>query len=101
MQVSESVLCLIPFVVVVVLWSWAPLLVCCRSYLYRLYLDVQVTVWGPAASNLRDYAYKLWAGLVGTYYIPRWFSWFDAVGKSIASGTNFNQSAFTENLTAW
>jgi alpha-N-acetylglucosaminidase len=37
----------------------------------------QLTLWGPNASNLRDYAYKLWSGMLETFYAPRWLSWFD------------------------
>jgi alpha-N-acetylglucosaminidase len=32
--------------------------------------DSEVTLWGPTG-QINDYASKQWAGLVGTYYIPR------------------------------
>lgn len=31
----------------------------------------QITLWGPNG-EINDYASKAWAGLVGTYYRPRW-----------------------------
>jgi alpha-N-acetylglucosaminidase len=31
----------------------------------------QITLWGPNG-NINDYASKSWAGLVSTYYLPRW-----------------------------
>lgn len=41
---------------------------------YAAYLEYnarnQVTLWGPSA-QINDYASKQWAGLVGTYYVPR------------------------------
>ncbi|KAJ5981184.1 hypothetical protein N7499_001803 [Penicillium canescens] len=31
----------------------------------------QITLWGPQG-QINDYASKSWAGLVSTYYVPRW-----------------------------
>nr|POE46830.1 alpha-n-acetylglucosaminidase [Quercus suber] len=31
----------------------------------------QVTLWGPTG-QVSDYASKQWAGLIGSYYVPRW-----------------------------
>ena len=53
-----------------------------------------VTLWGPEQSGLHEYAYRLWGGLVGAFYLPRWTRWFDAVGAALAKGTAFDQSAF-------
>lgn len=36
----------------------------------------QITLWGPRA-EIEDYASKQWAGLVGTYYLPRWEKFVD------------------------
>jgi len=42
---------------------------------YAAYLEYnarnQVTLWGPSG-QINDYASKQWAGLVGTYYVPRY-----------------------------
>ena len=32
----------------------------------------QITLWGPNGGALADYASKQWAGLVETYFLPRW-----------------------------
>ena len=38
-----------------------------------------VTTWGYNTRNLNDYASRLWAGLVGSYYAKRWLLFTDAV----------------------
>ncbi len=37
-----------------------------------------LTVWGPIRnSQLYDYAWKEWSGLIKTFYLPRWYSFFE------------------------
>ncbi len=37
-----------------------------------------LTIWGPMKdSQLYDYAWKEWGGLIKTYYLPRWYSFFE------------------------
>ena len=59
-----------------------------------------VTLWGyPISvpprhtSKLSEYAYRLWAGLVGSYYRARWGMFTAAVRAAAAGGVPFNQSA--------
>lgn len=33
-----------------------------------------VTIWGPP---VEDYSARLWSGLIGTYYLPRWKHYFE------------------------
>ncbi len=45
---------------------------------FELNLLMQVTVWGPLANSINyDYAWKEWGGLIGTYYVKRWQSFFE------------------------
>ncbi len=53
-----------------------------------------VTLWGPEQSGLHEYAYRLWGGLVGGFYLARWERWFAAVAAALAAGAAFDQSAF-------
>ena len=53
----------------------------------------QITMWGPH-QNIEDYAGKEWAGVVGTYYIPRWKLFIDAVSKSIQEKKPFNATEY-------
>lgn len=34
-----------------------------------------VTIWGPP---IDDYSARLWSGLIGDYYLPRWQLWFES-----------------------
>lgn len=37
-----------------------------------------LTIWGPArSSQLYDYAWKEWGGMIKTLYLPRWYSFFE------------------------
>ena len=45
---------------------------------YELNLLTQITVWGPFRNTtLYDYAWKEWGGLIGTYYVKRWNTFFE------------------------
>lgn len=48
-----------------------------------------ITVWGHRAgfdAGLSDYANREWAGLIDTYYAPRWRTYFDELGAALAEG---------------
>ena len=45
-----------------------------------------LTSWGDRGNLLTDYADRSWAGLVGTYYKPRWEMFFAAVDEAVAAG---------------
>lgn len=49
-----------------------------------------LSVWGTrsgAAAGLTDYANREWAGLVSTYYAPRWRAYFSSLEAALVSGT--------------
>jgi alpha-N-acetylglucosaminidase len=48
-----------------------------------------LTTWGDrtASTDLHEYGNKDWAGLVSTYYAPRWKLYFDSLDKALADGT--------------
>lgn len=63
--------------------------------LFRAAAKRLVTVWGyPMAngtavekthsSNLSEYAYRLWAGLVSSYHLPRWQMWIANIMDAVA-----------------
>ena len=66
----------------------------------------QVTLWGPGAWGISDYARKHWSGLVATYYVRgRWDILFDAATASLRSGapvdTNATDAATLAYEIAW
>ena len=52
---------------------------------YELNARTQVTTWATEDSGLHDYAYKLWAGLVSSFYVLR-----SKVGQVLCSGRKRN-----------
>jgi alpha-N-acetylglucosaminidase len=46
--------------------------------LYEKNARLQITVWGPPAPDalLFDYSNRQWAGLIRSYYLPRWEKYF-------------------------
>lgn len=47
-----------------------------------------ITYWGPddPSTRVHDYANKEWAGLLKTYYLPRWRVFFDALYQTVETG---------------
>lgn len=45
---------------------------------FELNLLTQITLWGPISNTVNyDYAWKEWGGLIKTYYLKRWQSFFE------------------------
>ncbi|KAK5135978.1 hypothetical protein LTR08_004232 [Meristemomyces frigidus] len=59
----------------------------------------QITLWGPTG-QISDYASKQWAGLISSYYVPRWQRFIDFTlnGTTAANGAN---AALTASLLAF
>lgn len=55
----------------------------------------QLTLWGPTG-EISDYASKQWAGLVSTYYAPRWKIFSDYLKSTPAE--EYNATALHDNL---
>ena len=62
---------------------------------------LQVTLWGPEGGELTEYAYKLWSGLISSYYVPRWQQWMEAVVDVMDVGLEFNEGKFMGDLQKW
>ncbi|KAF7561562.1 hypothetical protein G7046_g2577 [Stylonectria norvegica] len=55
----------------------------------------QLTLWGPTG-QIRDYASKQWAGLVGDFYLPRWQRFVDYLLDT--EPAHYNQTDFKSQL---
>ena len=53
-----------------------------------------VTSWGDEGAYLTDYARRMWAGLVGTYYAERWNLYFAAVKSAILTDGEFSKAHY-------
>lgn len=56
-----------------------------------------LTTWGDKGNMLTDYADRTWAGLVSTYYKPRWELFFNTAESALENGVTFDQKDFDEN----
>lgn len=56
-----------------------------------------VTTWG-GDGRLRDYASRLWNGLVSSYYAPRWEMFIDEVTACLREGRAFDQAALNARI---
>jgi alpha-N-acetylglucosaminidase len=54
-----------------------------------------VTMWGDPGSSLNEYAWRMWAGMLSTFYRPRWEKFFAAVEGGL------DQAAFTAQIKDW
>ncbi|KAH9857034.1 alpha-N-acetylglucosaminidase [Lenzites betulinus] len=70
---------------------------------YGAYLEYnarnQITLWGPDG-EINDYASKAWAGLVGTYYKPRWAAFVDYLAESKRTGSAYNATTVKNSMLA-
>ncbi|CEJ59702.1 hypothetical protein PMG11_08314 [Penicillium brasilianum] len=66
---------------------------------YSSYLEYnarnQITLWGPRG-EISDYASKSWAGLVSTYYVPRWEMFVEYLKSTPPA--SYNQTEFNAQL---
>ena len=69
--------------------------------LYERNARTLVTLWGPHNSGLHEYSYRLWAGLVGNFYAPRWQKWFADVRAAMVAGISFDQNAYDATIQDW
>jgi alpha-N-acetylglucosaminidase len=69
--------------------------------LYEQNAKTLVTLWGPFDTHLHDYSYRLWADLVGSFYVPRWVQWFRGQRKALVDGKPYDQLAFDLSIELW
>lgn len=56
-----------------------------------------ITIWGTH-TNIRDYASRLWSGLVDSYCKPRWEMFIEEIISCIREGREYDQEAFFQRL---
>lgn len=51
-----------------------------------------ITVWGGDGDPLIfDYSWREWCGLIGTYYLPRWKSFYSMLEDCLKNGTEYKE----------
>jgi len=84
-----------------------------RKY-YEKNASTIVTYWGPEDSHIFDYAWREWAGLVGSFYLDRWKMFhkhladclakgvaYDDPGDQVYGRESFRANAFYRRLADW
>ncbi len=72
--------------------------------LYEYNARMQITIWGNEENSLLfDYAWKEWAGLIGSYHAVRWQKFFDMLREKLAKGEDYDEDALPvfENRIVW
>lgn len=58
---------------------------------FELNLLAQITVWGPMSDSVNyDYSWKEWGGMIGTYYVKRWQSFFERLAYEFPKKKKFS-----------
>ena len=57
-----------------------------------------LTTWGDRGNILTDYADRTWAGLVSSYYKPRWKMFLDAVDAALDADEEFDAESLLDAM---
>lgn len=57
-----------------------------------------LTTWGEDGQSLNDYANRMWAGLIGTHYLPRWDLFFNESLAALRANRTLDQKEFNKKL---
>ncbi|CAJ2509978.1 Uu.00g058780.m01.CDS01 [Anthostomella pinea] len=58
----------------------------------------QITLWGPTTGQVSDYASKQWAGLLSSYYVPRWRMFVEYTMNTTTTAANGANAALSASL---
>ncbi|HET7025624.1 MAG TPA: alpha-N-acetylglucosaminidase [Gemmatimonadales bacterium] len=65
-----------------------------------------ITLWGTKCTegqndDLNLYAFKEWAGMFSSYFLPRWKAFFAGLDHSLATGVPFHRAPFARAMCTW
>lgn len=71
--------------------------------LYEFNLRTILTLWGDrqGAETLHDYANKEWAGMLGSFYLPRWRRYIAALEEALLAGQQAPELDWYDWEYAW
>jgi alpha-N-acetylglucosaminidase len=56
-----------------------------------------ITLWGPEEdSNIFDYSWREWSGLIGQFYAGRWRMFFDMLEEKLRSGDGYDEGGLAQ-----
>lgn len=60
-----------------------------------------ITVWSDKDASLHEYACKQWAGMVKSFYKPRWEQFFNYATSCLRENRTFNDKWFDDKMKDW
>ena len=69
--------------------------------LYELNARDIITLWGNKESGLHEYANRQWAGLISSFYKPRWQQFFIYLKEKMATGARMETTSFENDIKEW
>jgi alpha-N-acetylglucosaminidase len=60
-----------------------------------------ITLWGDKNSGLREYSNRQWAGLIKSFYKPRWQQYFTYLEQCLQQRKQPDFAAFEEKIKNW
>jgi alpha-N-acetylglucosaminidase len=72
-----------------------------EAQLYEYNARRLLTLWGDRRSQLHDYSGRHWAGLVASFYLPRWERWVDYLNKCLLTNEDPDDESFSAELIEW
>ncbi|HEU5358702.1 MAG TPA: alpha-N-acetylglucosaminidase [Gemmatimonadales bacterium] len=65
-----------------------------------------ITLWGTKCTegqndDLNLYAFKEWAGMFSSYFLPRWREFFARLDRSLVTGVPFDRAPFAVDMCTW
>jgi alpha-N-acetylglucosaminidase len=65
-----------------------------------------ISLWGTKCTegqndDLNLYAFKEWAGMFSSYFLPRWREFFAGLDRSLATGVPFDRAPFAAEMCGW
>lgn len=60
-----------------------------------------ISTWGPRDCTLHDYSWRLWSGMLRSFYYVRWKKYFEYLDQCLATHTTYDQSYFDEQIKDW
>ena len=58
-----------------------------------------ITTWGPPNTHLNDYSARTWAGLIASYYTPRWNIFFHETERALLANQAFDTATYHRTIS--
>ncbi len=60
-----------------------------------------ITTWGSRDCSIYDYSWRLWSGMLSSYYYERWKMYLEYVGQCMMMDVEMEQGVINEQVKDW